>query len=196
MCNENETGLTRHLFERVRNQHQLNQLLSVDIRTWLPDDLLIKADKMTMATSLELRVTFLDHKVLEFAAALPPHFKVKGRGTKRVLKRAFQGRVPGEILTRPKTGFPVPFGRWLNDELRGFVSDTLLSSRTISRGYFRREGVQQVLDSGARNGTFASETFSALVLELWHRQFMDGGEVALRRAEPGRVIIQLGSTPE
>ena len=154
-------------------------MLYVDTKTWLPDDLLIKADKITMATSLELRVPFLDHKVLEFAAALPPDFKVKGRQTKRVLKQAFQGRVPEEILARRKTGFPVPFGRWLTQELREFVSDTLLSSRAGSRGYFRQEGVRQILDSGTRNGTFSRETYSLLILELWHRQFVDQNESSL-----------------
>ncbi len=164
---------TRELFARVGNQSQLNQMLYVDTKTWLPDDLLIKADKITMATSLELRVPFLDHQVLEFAATLPPEFKVKGRATKRVLKRAFQGRVPQEILNRRKTGFPVPFGSWLNHEARDFVCDTLLSSQAIARGYFQRDGIERVLDVGAHNGDGASATFSLLVLELWHRQFAD-----------------------
>jgi asparagine synthase (glutamine-hydrolysing) len=155
-------------------------MLYVDTKSWLPDDLLIKADKITMANSLELRVPFLDHKVLEFAATLPPAFKVKGRMTKRVLKRAFHGRVPPEILTRKKTGFPVPFGRWLEKELREFVSDTLLSSKALARGYFRREGVEQVLAPGGRNGVSSGEIFSLLILELWHRQFVDRSEVALR----------------
>ena len=152
------------------DQHTLNQMLYVDTKTWLPDDLLTKADKITMATSLELRVPFLDHKVLEFAASLPVDFKVKGGQTKRVLKRAFQGRVPAAILTRRKTGFPVPFGRWLNHELRGFVSDIVLSSRAVSRGYFRAQSLGRILDS---KRPLSSETFSLLVLELWHRQFVD-----------------------
>ena len=164
---------TRRLFAKVTNMHQLNRMLYVDTKTWLPDDLLIKADKITMATSLELRVPFLDHKVMEFAAALPPDFKVNGHQTKRVLKRAFIGRVPKEILARRKTGFPVPFGHWLSNDLRDFVSDTLLSSRALSRGYFHRESIEQLLDSRSRNGCLASETFSLLVLELWHRQFVD-----------------------
>jgi asparagine synthase (glutamine-hydrolysing) len=156
----------------VKDQSFLNQMLYVDTKTWLPDDLLIKADKMTMATSLELRVPFLDHKLLEFAAALPPEFKVKGRTTKRVLKKAFEGRVPNEILSRKKTGFPVPINRWVSFELRGFVADTLLSSKAVSRGYFRREAIERVM-AGDGNGALASEVFSLVVLELWHRQFVD-----------------------
>ena len=80
----------------------------MDTKTWLPDDVLIKADKLTMANSVELRVPFLDHKVLEFAARIPAEFKLKGLSTKHILKKAFEGRVPKEILNRRKEGFPVP----------------------------------------------------------------------------------------
>ncbi len=162
---------SQDLIRTTNGQHVLNQMLFVDTKTWLPDDLLIKADKITMANSLELRVPFLDHEVLEFAAALPTDFKVKGRETKRVLKRAFAGRVPEEILTRKKTGFPVPYGRWLNRELRDYLHDTLLSQRAMDRGYFRREAVERVLANEA--GDKAAEKFCLLVLELWHQRFVD-----------------------
>jgi asparagine synthase (glutamine-hydrolysing) len=152
-------------------------MLYVDTKTWLPDDLLIKADKMTMATSLELRVPFLDHKVLEFAASLPPHFKLRGREGKRVLKHAFRDRVPAAILERKKAGFPVPYGRWLTTSLREFVHDTVLSSRATSRGYFRRDAVAAVL-AGPDSDTRAREIFSLLVLELWHQQFGDCAAVS------------------
>jgi asparagine synthase (glutamine-hydrolysing) len=170
------TAPSRDLFAQVQGQPSLNQMLYVDTKTWLPDDLLVKADKITMANSLELRVPFLDHKVLEFAAGLPTEFKVKGRETKRVLKRAFSPRVPEEILTRKKTGFPVPFAHWLSHDLREFVADTLLSRKATERGYFERKGLEQVL---ARNGAGASEAFSLLVLELWHQRFIDTTFAAL-----------------
>ena len=93
-------GFIGGLTQAVKNQPLLNQMLYVDTKTWLPDDLLIKADKMTMANSLELRVPLLDHKVLEFAASLPPEYKVKGKQTKRVLKAAFAKVLPPEILNR------------------------------------------------------------------------------------------------
>lgn len=169
------TELTRNLFTHVQDQPLLNQMLYVDTKSWLPDDLLIKADKITMATSLELRVPFLDHKVMEFAAGLPPEFKVKGRETKRALKRAFQGRVPDEILQRKKTGFPVPFGSWLRRELHGYVRDILLDSKALSRGYFRRAEIEQLLAKNETHGVCASETFGLVVLELWHKQFFDVG---------------------
>jgi asparagine synthase (glutamine-hydrolysing) len=164
---------TQTLFAQVQAQPLLNQMLYVDTKTWLPDDLLIKADKMTMATSVELRVPFLDHEVLEFAAALPPAYKVKGRATKRVLKRAFRRRVPDEILHRKKTGFPVPFGTWLRNDLHEFVSDTLLNSKALSRGYFRREGIECFLKANRADGACPGEIFGLLVLELWHQQFLN-----------------------
>lgn len=162
-------AFARHLHAAVRDQHRLNRMLFVDTKTWLPDDLLIKADKITMANSLELRVPFLDHEVLEFAAKLPPEFKVRGRETKRVLKQAFTGRVPKEILTRKKTGFPVPYDRWLNGELRDFVADTLLSQRAVGRGYFRRDAVEKMVTSAAG----AAEKFALLTLELLQQRFID-----------------------
>jgi asparagine synthase (glutamine-hydrolysing) len=95
----------------------LDQMLYVDTKTWLPDDLLLKVDKITMGNSLELRVPLLDHEVLEFAASLHPSHKVQGRNTKRVLKAAFSKELPPEILHRKKAGFPVPFASWLENEL-------------------------------------------------------------------------------
>src|SRR5262245_7163696 len=167
------TQITRGLFSRVATNPTLNQLLYVDTKTWLPDDLLIKADKMTMATSLELRVPFLDHKVLEFAATLPPEFKVRGRELKRVLKKAFEKRVPDPILKRKKAGFPVPYNRWLLGDLKDFVHGTLLSSRAVSRGYFRKEAIEVTLSGGPQPIASARDIFSLLVLELWHQQFVD-----------------------
>lgn len=169
---------SRGLFAKVSGDQLLNQMLFVDTKTWLPDDLLIKADKITMANSLELRVPFLDHEVLEFAATLPTDFKVKGRETKRVLKQAFSGRVPTEILTRKKTGFPVPYGRWLSRELKGFLADNLLSQRAVERGYFKRNAVEKLLADKDRG---AAEKFSMLVLELWHQKFIDRGSDAVRK---------------
>lgn len=151
----------------------LDQMLYVDTKTWLPDDLLVKADKMTMANSVELRVPLLDHHVLEFAASLPDSFKVAGRMTKRVLKGAFAKVLPPGVLNRKKMGFPVPYERWLRRELRTKVEEILLSERTIGRGYLRRAPLERLLRDNARDGTRAKEVFSLLVAELWHRAFLD-----------------------
>jgi asparagine synthase (glutamine-hydrolysing) len=148
-------------------------MLYVDTKTWLPDDLLIKADKMTMANSLELRVPLLDHKVLEFAASLPPEYKVKGKQTKRVLKAAFAKVLPPEILNRKKAGFPVPYAPWMRGELRKRIEDTLLSERAASRGYFKRDEVSRLLHANSRDGNYSKEVFLLLVFELWHQAFVD-----------------------
>ena len=126
-----------------------------------------------MANSIELRVPLLDHVVLEFAASLPPQFKVNGRETKRVLKAAFARTLPKEVLTRKKAGFPVPYQSWLRGELRTRVEDLLLSKRAEDRGYFRKEEVSRLLRANARHGRFSAEVFCLLVTELWHRTFVD-----------------------
>lgn len=161
------------LAEPAKHEPLLNQMLYVDSKTWLPDDLLVKADKMTMANSLELRVPLLDHEVLEFAASLPVDFKVRGKQTKRILKAAFAKVLPKEILTRKKAGFPVPYESWLRREFRENLEDTLLSQRSLSRGYFEKEEVVRLLRANAHEGGRAKEVFSLLVLELWHQQFAD-----------------------
>jgi len=174
---EDSKQIVQRLFERVdgqaAQQSPLNRMLYVDTKTWLPDDLLIKADKMTMANSLELRVPFLDHLVLEFAAALPTRFKVKGWTTKRILKEAFKDSIPREVMNRRKTGLPVPLRRWMRSDLQDFVRDVLLTGRSISRGYFRRSAIQKLLKSNAVNGDLMKEVFSLLTLELWHMEFID-----------------------
>jgi len=161
------------LLAPVASASRLDQLLYVDTKTWLPDDLLVKADKMTMATSLELRVPLLDHKVLEFAASLPTEYKVRGKETKRVLKAAFSKHIPAEILTRKKAGFPVPYSKWLSGPLFASVRDELLSAQAINRGYFSSKSVTLMLDSFRKRGEFSKEVFCMLVLELWHKRFAD-----------------------
>jgi asparagine synthase (glutamine-hydrolysing) len=161
------------LFARVAQQPVLNQMLYVDTKTWLPDDLLIKADKITMGNSLELRVPLLDHLVLEFAAGLPAHFKVKGWTTKRILKEAFKEVIPREVIERRKTGLPVPLRRWMRDDLRDIVREALLSAKSVSRGYFQKSAIERLLQKNEVNGEFMKEVFALLTLELWHIEFMD-----------------------
>jgi asparagine synthase (glutamine-hydrolysing) len=162
---------TQSLFERVADQPPLNRMIYVDTKSWLPDDLLVKADKMTMATSVELRVPLLDHRLLEFAARLPARYKVSGFELKRVLKMALQDSVPREILQRKKAGFPVPYESWLRGELKEFVYDTLLASDACTRAYVSSTGVQALLQAQQRGVKLAKEVFCLLTLELWLRQF-------------------------
>jgi len=162
---------TRTLFSRLDHCSPLDAMLYVDTKTWLPDDLLVKADKMTMATSVELRVPLLDFQVLEFAASLPTEFKVRGWATKRILKAALQDSIPREIISRKKTGFPVPYGKWLNGDSRGFVADTLLSQGAATSFCFSKGKVSELLKRHQQNGGRSREVFCLLVLELLLQQF-------------------------
>lgn len=185
------TSVTEELFTRVTGADRVNQMLYVDTKTWLPDDLLVKADKMTMATSVELRVPFLDHHILEFAASLPVSFKLKGRATKRVLRHAFRRRVPAEILKRPKAGFPVPYGRWLTGELRDLVEDALCGTRSKARQLLEPAHVEA--GWRAQTGGFAPrDIFALVVLELWHRAFVDAPRTGIHAhgatGSTGRVL--------
>jgi asparagine synthase (glutamine-hydrolysing) len=157
----------------VRNHNILDAMLYIDTKTWLPDDLLIKADKMTMANSLELRVPLLDHKVLEFAAALPSSLKVRHFTTKYLAKTALEPRVPKPILERRKAGFPVPYETWLRKDLREWVYDVLLDRTAMSRGYFMPLAIRELLARDEATGGYSKEIFSLVTLELWHRMFLE-----------------------
>lgn len=161
----------RQVMASSREAGLLNRMLYVDTKTSLPDDLLLKADKMTMANSIELRVPFLDHKVVEFAASLCENEKVHGFTTKYIAKQALGNRIPRPIIERRKAGFPVPFGSWLRTELRDYVHEVLLDRSTTDRGYFKKPAVEALLQAHAQTGHYSSEVLSLVSLELWHRAF-------------------------
>ena len=170
----------RRLQTHVRGQNTLDAMLYIDTKTWLPDDLLIKADKMTMANSIELRVPLLDHKVLEFAASLPPGFKLKGFTRKYILKKTLSHQIPREIQNRKKAGFPVPYESWLRNELKDIVSTVLMDPKTLNRGYFRKDAVEKLLKANSNGSDYSKDIFSLLSLELWQRRFLDRENVVLQ----------------
>jgi asparagine synthase (glutamine-hydrolysing) len=155
----------------------LDRLLYTDIKTYLVE-LLMKQDQMSMSASIESRVPFLDHRLVEFAARLPPHLKLGRFTTKRILRDAMTGRIPAAILSRPKMGFPVPISRWFAGRWNGLARDVLLDTRTQARGLMRPAAVARLLDdhrAGRRQG--GDVLWALLNLELWHRTFIDGGGV-------------------
>ena len=162
----------------MNNGHMtfIDKMLYIDSKTWLPDDLLIKADKITMANSVELRVPFLDHKVMEFAANIPSKYKVHGKTTKYILKKTLSGVIPEELIHRKKAGFPVPYGKWLRNEMYDFSKEILLDDRATRRGYFDKKGLEKIVEENKSGGMYSKEIFSLLVLELWHRRFSDSSE--------------------
>lgn len=160
-------------FNAVQKASPLNRMLYVDAKVWLPDDLLIKADKMTMANALELRVPFLDHKLVEFAAALPDDRKLNGSG-KAILRQAMRGVLPDAIIDRPKKGFPIPIASWLRGELRQFTRDHLLARHAACSSYLDRDAVSRVIEEHHQGRTDRSqEIWTLLVFELWHHQFIE-----------------------
>ena len=172
---------------RVESSEPLDTLLYLDSKTYLPGDILTKVDRMSMAVSLEARVPLLDHKLIEFVTRLPASAKMKGLETKHVFKRAVRGLVPDEILDRPKQGFGLPIQRWINQELRGRIRDTLLDQRTRERGYFNQAHVERLFDEherGRRDQT--GPLWTLFMLELWHRKFLEGPREPAVLREEGR----------
>ncbi|MCC6452394.1 MAG: asparagine synthase C-terminal domain-containing protein, partial [Acidobacteria bacterium] len=130
--------------------------------------------QMSMAASIESRVPFLDHKLVEFSARMPREMKLRGGTTKWILREAMVGVLPQEILTRPKMGFPVPLGKWLRTTHRHIVDEYVLGTRAASRGIFDRQYVASLV---ARHmaGENADEKLWALInFEVWARTFIDG----------------------
>jgi asparagine synthase (glutamine-hydrolysing) len=145
-------------------------LQRLDVATYLPGDLLLKADLTSMAHSLELRSPFLDHEVMALGLALPERLKTRGREGKVALRRAFAGDLPSDVAARGKTGFGVPLGRWFRADLRELTRDVL----SMDRGWFRRDTVTRLLDEhdGGR-ADHGHRLWCLLMLELWVREHVD-----------------------
>jgi asparagine synthase (glutamine-hydrolysing) len=162
------------LYGYLKNASQLKRMSYVDLKSWLPDDLLIKADKMTMAASVELRVPFLDHKLIEFCLSLPDEMRLNGDTAKYLLKRTAEKWLPKSIIYRKKQGFPVPISLWFREKLYDRVAEVLLDPRTLNRGYFRPEYVRGILARHkAGHGDYSRRLLSLVILETWHRTFVD-----------------------
>ncbi len=158
----------------------LDRILSSDVRTYLPDDLLVKVDIASMVHSLEARSPFLDHHLAEFVAKLPSNVKLRGRDRKFILKRALKNKLPDSILNRGKYGFAAPVARWFRGELKDIAGEVLLDPTTMSRGIWSRDGVQTMLaehTSGRIN--HGDHIWELLMLELWFRTHVDRPRSAL-----------------
>jgi asparagine synthase (glutamine-hydrolysing) len=157
----------------------LDRMSRADIQTYLVE-LLMKQDQMSMAASVESRVPFLDHLLVEHVLAIPDRFKLRGWTTKAVLREALRPRVPRQILARRKMGFPVPFGRWVRGPFRHSVRDILLADRTRQRDLFDSQVVARlVAEHEARVANHADRLWLLLTFEIWMRIFIDGEEPAV-----------------
>ena len=178
-------AVTEYL-DKTDAESLLERLLYVDTKTYL-HELLMKQDQMSMAASIESRVPFLDHKLVEHTARLPERMKLRGLTTKFILRQAMKGVLPGEILTRPKMGFPVPVGAWFRGRFRNVIDEYVLGERASGRGLFRQEFVRELVARHVSGGEDHSDRLWALVnFEMWLRRFVDGEsttELSCERAE-------------
>ena len=188
-------GASRRFFDKPNgNSTVLDRLLYADLKTYLVE-LLMKQDQMSMAASIESRVPFLDHRLVEFAATLPPRLKLRGFTTKWILREAVKRALPQEILTRRKMGFPVPFGRWMRDRWQSTARDVLLDRRTRERGIIDPGAADRLITdhaTGAHEG--ADAIWSLMNLELWYRTYIDGLGVQTL-ATPSKVSTETRNEP-
>lgn len=159
-------------FENPNSQNLFNQLLRLESETWLPDYILARLDKMTMAHSLEGRVPFLDHNLIEFSSRIPPSLKIRGGVEKYILRKAVFDVLPAEVLKRKKHPFFVPIDQWFskNGGLRDYLGGILDSG---SSGYFRKEYVKGIFDKYEKSRLYCSrQLWNILTFELWHKTFV------------------------
>jgi len=165
----------RRYFAKVKNAAPLNQLLYVDLKTFLPCLNLMTTDKTSMAANLEVRVPFLNQEMLDLTARMPPDLKLRGLKRKYILKRAAEKLFPREVVWRKKAGFGAPIRSWLRGPLRPLVDD-LLSEETVNRrGLFRPPEVRRIVEANlSGREDYNLQVFQLLTLELWQRAFIDG----------------------
>jgi asparagine synthase (glutamine-hydrolysing) len=155
--------------------------LYLDYKTFLSDDVLALSDRMAMAHSLEIRVPFVDHVLVERVFPLPDRAKVGLWQNKRLLKRALRGRLPDEHLRAPKRGFVGPTAEWLRHELRNVLEDELAPSRLRRLGYFDAAMVRGLLDDHfARRHNREGILWALLCFSVWHRVYLESGALATR----------------
>ena len=164
----------RRVLSETDAESLLDRLLYADIKTYL-HELLMKQDQMSMAASLESRVPFLDHKLVEFTSSLPERLKLRRWTTKYVLRQSMKGVLPEQILTRPKMGFPVPIGAWFRGAYAPVLDEYVLGSRALERGIFNADTVRTLVNEHKGGVANHSERLWSLVnLEMWFRRFIDG----------------------
>jgi asparagine synthase (glutamine-hydrolysing) len=169
-----ENAMYRY-FDQAPTKDPISEMLYVDTKTYMVGDILTKVDRMSMATSLEVRVPLLDHQFVEWVTGLPVEWKLRGGQQKYILRKlAERVGVPLEVLNRPKQGFALPLVHWIRNELRDLILTVLLEPRTLQRGYFNPEGVKRLLDEHFRGRRdHSAGIWRLLIFELWHRNFLE-----------------------
>lgn len=181
IVDQNPYSAQNRLLERSDATDLLDKLLYSDIKTYM-HELLMKQDQMSMAASIESRVPFLDHKLVEFAAKMPREMKLRGSTTKWILREAMKGILPETILNRPKMGFPVPVGKWFRGEFRHLVDEFVLSERSLDRNIFDAGFVRDLVRSHNTGEDHAQRIWFLVNFEMWQRRFIDRDETAMTEA--------------
>lgn len=155
------------------NRNWLSNLQGLDIRNYLPLDILTKVDRMSMAHSIETRVPLLDHKLVEFAATIPPEMNLRDGTTKYILKAAMRGILPDRIIERPKRGFAVPLSYWFRGKLGPYVRDLVLGESSRRRGVFNSRYVEDLVARNDKGQNLDLQLWALISFELWSREFLD-----------------------
>ncbi|WP_163971517.1 asparagine synthase (glutamine-hydrolyzing) [Oceanobacillus halotolerans] len=164
--------VTGKLFDHVADEPLVNQMQYVDIHTWMRGDILLKADKMTMANSLELRVPFLDKEVFRVASELPVDLKIANGTTKSILREASRGIIPDHVLDRKKLGFPVPIRHWLKNELNSWAKNLIQESQT--NHLLHKNYILSLLDAHCQGkGDYSRKIWTVLMFMLWHQIYVE-----------------------
>lgn len=171
-------GKEYELWDNVYGQNQginfVESTIKVDIQTYLPNDLLVKMDMATMANSLEARSPFLDHKFMEYAAAIPVDLKLKNFINKYILKKTYENFLPRAIWQRKKMGFGIPIGQWFREELKDFLQDTLFDKKATGREYFNKDFITGIIKEHMQGDTDNGyKLWTLLMFELWFREYID-----------------------
>jgi asparagine synthase (glutamine-hydrolysing) len=170
-------------FDAHPDTSALRRILYFDQTSWLPDNLLERGDRMTMAASIEARVPFLDHRFVEYASSLPDRMRVDGLRRKVVLREAAKALLPRSILERPKVGFRVPVKEWFAGEMRDYLLDHLRGPGSITRRYYHTKVLDRVIDEHLKGRQSHDKLlWSLLSLEIWHRQYQRDGQKEERLA--------------
>ena len=163
---------TQHYHEADTDNH-LDKILYTDIKTYLPGDILVKVDRMSMANSLEVRAPLLDYKIVEYAATIPPSLKLNKGEKKHILKQAFSSLLTDETLYRKKMGFSVPLAHWLRHEIKQQAEHVLFSSKTGLPQYFKINEIKKLWSQHQSNEKdYSSELWSMVMFQMWFNHYM------------------------
>ncbi|MDP7244488.1 MAG: asparagine synthase-related protein, partial [Flavobacteriales bacterium] len=176
----NKINISRELNRDFFNKKYpyMNRVMNLDTEIFLAEDMLMKADKSTMAFSVEERVPLLDHNISEISSRIPPHMKIKYFNEKYILKKAVKGIVPKQTIQRKKTNFFVPINEWFNSELLGLTKQMLSRQRIMEQGIFDYKYIGRIWEKFNKSSLFYSrQLWSLLCFQLWHKMFIEEDKI-------------------